>query len=83
MATLCVRDVPDYLYEQIRARAKRRGRSIGAEAVALLTEFLRHEEEARRRSLEALRHMDELRRRYVPPPDAVDSVTLLREDRER
>jgi|SRR5581483_10244630 len=36
MATLHVRNVPDELYEELRASAERDGRSIGAEAVALL-----------------------------------------------
>jgi plasmid stability protein len=36
MATLHVRDVPDELYEELRKRAERDGRSIGAEAIALL-----------------------------------------------
>ena len=36
MATLHVRNVPDDLYEELRATAERDGRSIGAEAVTLL-----------------------------------------------
>src|SRR5213592_1066856 len=36
MATLHVRNVPDELYEELRAVAERDGRSIGAEAIALL-----------------------------------------------
>ena len=36
MATLHVRNVPDELYEELRKRAERDGRSIGAEAIALL-----------------------------------------------
>jgi plasmid stability protein len=36
MATLHVRKVPDELYEELRALAQRDGRSIGAEAIALL-----------------------------------------------
>jgi hypothetical protein len=36
MATLHVRNVPDALYERLRARAERNGRSIGAETVVLL-----------------------------------------------
>src|SRR3954447_1705517 len=40
MATLHVRNVPDELYEELRAVADRDGRSIGAEAVALLRSAL-------------------------------------------
>jgi plasmid stability protein len=36
MATLYVRNVPDSLYEELRASAERDGRSIGAEAITLL-----------------------------------------------
>ena len=36
MATLHVRNVPDDLYEELRAIAERDGRSIGAEAIMLL-----------------------------------------------
>ena len=38
MATLHVRNVPDALYEALRARAQARGRSIGNEAIAILAE---------------------------------------------
>jgi ATP-dependent Clp protease ATP-binding subunit ClpA len=38
MATLHVRNVPEALYEALRARATSRGRSIGNEAIAILAE---------------------------------------------
>ncbi len=40
MATLHVRNVPDELYERLRASAGAEGRSIGAEAIALLRRAL-------------------------------------------
>src|SRR4051812_9825924 len=40
MATLHVRNVPDELYERLRAQADAEGRSIGAEAVQLLDQQL-------------------------------------------
>ena len=40
MATLHVRKVPDYLYEAVRERAEREGRSIGGEVICLLEETL-------------------------------------------
>jgi hypothetical protein len=44
VATLHVRNVPDELYEELRARAEANDRSIGAEAVQLLeAQLLRHE----------------------------------------
>lgn len=41
MATLHVRNVPDELYEELRAAAERESRSIGAEAIILLRLALR------------------------------------------
>ena len=48
MATLHVRNVPDELYEELRAAADSDGRSIGAEAVSLLRSALLHRGEGRR-----------------------------------
>lgn len=41
MATLHVRNVPEDVYEALRARAASEGRSINAEAIAVLREALR------------------------------------------
>jgi len=38
MATLCVKDIPDELYEALREAARANGRSIAAEFRALLEE---------------------------------------------
>src|ERR687885_1270906 len=51
VATLHVRKVPDYLYEAIRERAEREGRSIGGEVVCLLEETLLAQGLRRRRGL--------------------------------
>ena len=51
MATLHVRKVPDYLYEAIRERAEREGRSIGGEVICLLEEALLAHGLRRRRGL--------------------------------
>jgi plasmid stability protein len=40
MATLHVRNVPEDVYEALRARAEREGRSINAEAITILREAL-------------------------------------------
>ena len=40
MATLHVRNVPPDVYEGLRARAERAGRSINAETIAILREAL-------------------------------------------
>jgi plasmid stability protein len=54
MATLHVRNVPDELYERLRAAAEADGRSIGAEAVSLIGRGLRVRDEERR-NLEQVR----------------------------
>ena len=83
MATLRVRNLPDRLYEQLAARAERAGLSIGEEIAVLLTELFDQREATQRRALKALRSLDKFRKRYPQPPGAPDSVTLIREDRER
>lgn len=56
MATLYVEDVPDELYEALRARARRHRRSMAAEVVSLLEENIPTEKDlkARRRLLSRL-----------------------------
>jgi plasmid stability protein len=49
MATLYVENVPDALYEALRARARQHRRSIAAEVLCLLTENIPTSEELRRR----------------------------------
>lgn len=80
MATLHVRNVPEALYEQLRQQAERQGRSLSAEVIVLLEQALRH---SGRSQAEILA---DIRRRRTFNPAAVgapDSVTLIREDRER
>jgi ATP-dependent Clp protease ATP-binding subunit ClpA len=48
MATLHARNFPDELYERLRAAAAEEGRSIGAEAAALLSRALSERDEFRR-----------------------------------
>lgn len=80
MPILHVRNVPEPLYERIRACAESEKRSISAEVIDLLERAL--EELARPQSeiLAGLR-----RRRSFRPADvgAPDSTSLLREDRGR
>lgn len=86
MATLYVRDVPDELYEELKERASADGRSVSAEAVRLLQEALSQGSDQQRRRREHLAALDRIRRRRedtILPPDHIDSVELLREDRAR
>lgn len=82
MSTLYVRDFPDELYLKVKDRAQRMRRSLGAEVVTIIDDTIKRDA-AREASLEALERIGELRRSYTPPPDAVDSLTMLREDRAR
>jgi plasmid stability protein len=86
MATLYVRDVPQEVYDALRARAEEEGRSISAEAIALLKKALEDETEARRRQAEhmaALKRMGEISDSITLPPGYPGSVELLRKDRAR
>jgi len=83
MATLYVENVPDDLYEALRARAKSRRRSIAAEVLALLEENVptAKELQARRdwvRKLAALRERQAETGRKFPSAEE-----MIREDRER
>ncbi len=82
MPTLYLRDVPDGVYEQLKALAREERRSLSAQAITLLEEAL-VERAFRRRGLDALKEMEEHSKDYPRQPDDVDSVFLLREDRER
>lgn len=79
MPTLYVRNFPEELHEKIKVLAANDHRSVSAEVVVLLERAVTEIEQ----QLEALERIRERRRRNPQPPDAVDSVTLLREDRER
>jgi len=80
MSILHVRNVPEQLYERIKARAETQRRSLSAEVIALLESAL---EEAERDTATTLQAIRERRERYPISPDAPDSTLLLREDRDR
>lgn len=82
MATLHVRNVPEKLYAHIQALAEKENRSITAEVIQLLEQGIKAREI--RKNGEEI--MDRIRRRAKAvnlPPDWLDSVALVREDRER
>ena len=81
MATLYVRNFPEELYARLKAAAAEARRSLSAEVVVIVDEAL--EERAAREHSEALRRIEERRQRNPQPPDAPDSLTILREDRAR
>jgi plasmid stability protein len=76
--TLHLRNVPAKVYEGLHRRAKQNGRSMNAEAVALLEEAV--EREDRTGSI-----TDELRRlanKINLPPNAPRAEEIIREDRD-
>jgi plasmid stability protein len=83
MATLYVENVPDEVYKALRRRARENRKSMAAEVIALLKQFIPTEEELKRRR----RAFDELAKlRAMPPltPGPFPSAEeMIREDRER
>ena len=83
MATLYVENIPDDLYEALRARAKSRRRSIAAEVLALLEENIPTAKELKARQslvdkILRLRAKEKNAGRVFP-----SSEEMIREDRER
>lgn len=83
MPTLYVENVPEELYEAIRARAQANRTSISAEVLLLLAENVPTPNEvARRKAL--LEHACRLRSRRSPGPGPFpSSEEMLRQDRAR
>ena len=78
MPTLYLRNVPTKVYESLRRRAKQNGRSMNAEAVALLVDAL--DRERRTGSI-----TDELRRiahEINLPADAPKPEEIIRQERD-
>jgi plasmid stability protein len=76
MATLHVRNVPEDVYEALRARAKSEGRSINAETIAVLREALRPSPE------DLLEQIRSLRARTTLPTGRFAPERIIREDRD-
>jgi len=83
MPTLYVENVPDALYEALRERARRRGKSITAEVLALLEENVPTAPELARRKefLQRAQRIRARRTRLAGPFPA--SEEMQREDRRR
>jgi len=80
MATLCIRHVPQHLYEELKRLAETDRQSINSEALEIVEKGIqqRRIEQQRRQALAGL---DDLQRRIGPTRG--DSLELLREDRNR
>ena len=83
MPTLYVENVPDKLYAALREQARRRGKSIAAEVMAMLEQNVVTPEELKARR-EWFRRLKRLRDRKPPAPGPLPSAEeMVREDRER
>ena len=79
MATLHVSDVPEELYKQLRARARRNGRSLNAEVLEIIDEAVLRELS----SEEVTDRLAELAAEIDLPVDAPQPEEILREERSR
>jgi plasmid stability protein len=75
--TLYIRNVPPEVYEALKARAKREGRSVNAEALKILEEVSRRE--AGRATVERLW---ELAKQIKRSPDDLTAEELIRQMRD-
>ncbi len=82
MPILHVRNVPDQLYRKIQKLSKAESRSFSSEAVHLL-EFAVHEKQAVYDQGKLLASIKKRRLARKLKPGAPDSLTFLREDRDR
>lgn len=80
MPDILIRNVPQRVFDELKKRAARDRRSVPAENVYLL-EQLFEQDEAREKHRQAMQSIIERAKQKTPV--SVDSVTLIREDRER
>ncbi|HSB71298.1 MAG TPA: Arc family DNA-binding protein [Candidatus Methylomirabilis sp.] len=85
MATLFVWDMPNELYEQLKKRAAKEGRSISEEAIRLLRRVLFADRPKPDPEFKAwLDRVTEQRERWARVGRKFpDSTTIIREDRDR
>ncbi len=76
--TLYVRDVPEPLYNRLRARARRNGRSLNAEVLDILGDVAEREQFSGR----ITQRLAELVRESPLPPDAPKPEDIIRELRD-
>jgi plasmid stability protein len=83
MATLYVENVPDDLYEALRKRARGNRKSIAAEVLQLLEQFVPTEQELKSRRA-FVRRLERLRSKPSPSSGPFPSAEeMVREDRSR
>jgi len=77
MATLYIRNVPPEVYEALKARAKREGRSVNAEALKILEDVSRREA-----GWTAVERLLEIADRIELPADAPSAGEVIRQMRD-
>lgn len=82
MPTLYVRDFPEDLHSKVKRLAEKGRRSVSAEVIVLIDEAVRRETVHEER-VETLKRIADRRRGCTTQSGAPDSLTLLREDRDR
>lgn len=83
MATLYVENVPDDLYEALRARARRDRKSIAAEVVEVLELHFPTKAELRRRHALYKKVLRYQSRKPLTPGPHPSAEEMIREDRNR
>lgn len=78
MATLHIRNVPEVVYDALRRRAKRSGRSLNAEVIETLEGSVQDDADAEAR----IARLEELRREWLAPADMARPEELIRQQRE-
>jgi plasmid stability protein len=78
VATLHVRNVPSEIYDALRDRAAREGRSMNSEVIAILRRSLG----SRRDPEDLISDLRRFRERVQLAPDAPRPEELIREDRD-
>lgn len=83
MATLYVENIPQERYEALRSQAKKNQRSIAAEIMALLNDYVPTEAELKKRR-KAIDQLKRFRAMAALGPGPFQSAEeMVREDRER
>jgi plasmid stability protein len=79
MPTLYVRNVPAKVYRSLQSRARRKGRSLNAEALDILSAAAAREPH----ETAIVDRLREIAREIDLPPDAPNPEELIRQDRDR
>jgi plasmid stability protein len=79
MATLFVRDVPERVHKQLRARARRNGRSLNAEVLDIIEDVVESDLDSR----EITKRLAALAAEIKLPADAPRPEEIIRRERDR